>query len=248
MNILSTRVTMGMTRGRRMGDDLYIGHSRHRADSDCKDRKRCKHIPRHARSAAAAKRPLRLRRHAAARTLVQLPNRLHSPRRHQPQADDSHPAHGRNGSGLLHQPLNSVYLVNSLVPADPDIRIISQNRNPRQSFYQLDYVQVGSLADSQPSNWWATVHTWKGESGFASLFPLGMRHIAEGIGHLLFFLALLLPAPLIAIDSRWAGPADVRTSLLRILKIVTAFTIGHSFTLALAAMAVIHVPAVPSRC
>lgn len=38
------------------------------------------------------------------------------------------------------------YLVNCLVPADPDIRITVQNRNHPQSRYQLDYI----LADPQP--------------------------------------------------------------------------------------------------
>jgi len=72
-----------------------------------------------------------------------------------------------------------------------------------------------------------------------------MRHIAEGTDHLLFLLALLLPAPLLAAHSRWAGFAGVRQSLLRILKIVTAFTIGHSITLALAALGLVRVPSRP---
>lgn len=42
-----------------------------------------------------------------------------------------------------HQPRIAAYLVNCLVPRDPDIRVTAQNRNYRQSFYQLDYVQVG---------------------------------------------------------------------------------------------------------
>src|SRR5580765_6648449 len=37
-----------------------------------------------------------------------------------------------------HQRKISVYLVNVLVPRDPDIRIVSQNRNYSQSFYELD--------------------------------------------------------------------------------------------------------------
>jgi hypothetical protein len=72
-----------------------------------------------------------------------------------------------------------------------------------------------------------------------------MRHIAEGTDHLLFLLALLLPAPLLVIGSRWAGFAGVRHSLLRILKIVTAFTVGHSITLALAALGAVDIPARP---
>jgi hypothetical protein len=39
-----------------------------------------------------------------------------------------------------HQSRISAYLVNCLVPRDRDIRILAQNRNQNQSFYQLDYV------------------------------------------------------------------------------------------------------------
>lgn len=82
-------------------------------------------------------------------------------------------------------------------------------------------------------------------TGFGSIFRLGVRHIAEGTDHLLFLLALLLPAPLALSHSRWRSPAGVRESLIRILKVVTAFTIGHSITLALAALGIVHVPARP---
>jgi hypothetical protein len=126
----------------------------------------------------------------------------------------------------------AVYLVNALAPIDPDIRIVAQNRNEQQSFYELDYVQSGPASSSN----------WTGSGNFDSLFRLGIRHIAEGTDHLLFLLALLLPAPLLAVGSRWAGVDSVRGSLLRILKIVTAFTVGHSITLALAASGVVNVP------
>ncbi len=42
-----------------------------------------------------------------------------------------------------HQRRIAAYLVNCLVPRDPAIRVTAQNRNYRQSFYQLDYVQAG---------------------------------------------------------------------------------------------------------
>jgi len=45
-----------------------------------------------------------------------------------------------------HRPQISAYLVNSLVPDDPDIRITAQNRNYDQSAYELDYAQAGSIA------------------------------------------------------------------------------------------------------
>jgi len=42
-----------------------------------------------------------------------------------------------------HERWISAYLMNSLVPRDPNIRIREQTRNYQQSFYQLDYVQAG---------------------------------------------------------------------------------------------------------
>ncbi|HEX3472737.1 MAG TPA: HupE/UreJ family protein, partial [Silvibacterium sp.] len=144
-----------------------------------------------------------------------------------------------------HQRQNAAYLMNCLVPRDPDIRIVAQNRNERQSFYQLDYVQAGGSLDSPLYKWWTNVRGLISALGFASLFRLGMRHIAEGTDHLLFLLVLLLPAPLMVVGSRWAGFAGVRSSVLRILKIVTAFTIGHSITLALAAFGIVRVPSHP---
>ena len=37
----------------------------------------------------------------------------------------------------------AAYLVNCLAPRDPDIRVIAQNRDYSQSFYQLEYAQAG---------------------------------------------------------------------------------------------------------
>ncbi len=153
-----------------------------------------------------------------------------------------------------HQSRISAYMVNCLVPRDRNIRIVGQNRNELQSFYQLDYVQAGSLSDPPSLEWLSSVHRSLRSTGalllfwfhgFAGMFRLGMRHIAEGNDRLLFLLALLLPAPLMSFGSRWAGFAGVRHSLLQILKVVTAFTVGHSITLALAALGVVRVPSRP---
>jgi hypothetical protein len=67
--------------------------------------------------------------------------------------------------------------------------------------------------------------------GFGSALALGMRHIAEGHDHLLFLMALLLPAPLIARDRRWCEYGGLRFTLRRLAGVVTAFTVGHSITL-----------------
>ena len=58
---------------------------------------------------------------------------------------------------------------------------------------------------------------------------LGVEHILTGIDHLLFVLALLL----------------LTTGTWRLLKTVTAFTVAHSITLALATLGLVHVPPKP---
>jgi HupE / UreJ protein len=147
---------------------------------------------------------------------------------------------------LTNRPLSgtSVYLVNVAVPHDRNIRIVTQKRNEQQSFYELDYQQINA-AHAVSRRPWSGLTVWLSGLQFSTLFHLGIRHIAEGTDHLLFLLALLLPAPLLVSGSRWGQPAGVRQSLLRILGIVTAFTIGHSITLTWAAFKVAHVPGRP---
>lgn len=74
---------------------------------------------------------------------------------------------------------------------------------------------------------------WK---GMKTMLELGMSHIAEGMDHLLFLLMLLLVAPLKTAGKKWAGFGGLRYSWLRLLKMVTAFTLGHSLTLAVCSL------------
>ncbi len=138
-----------------------------------------------------------------------------------------------------HLSSGSVYLMNVLTPEDRNIRILAQKRNEQQSVYELEYEQMAV------SSGFGGVREWFHGLQFAALFRLGMRHIAEGTDHLLFLLVLLLPAPLMVEGLRWGHAKGVRQSLLRILGIVTAFTIGHSITLTLAAMGAVNVPGGP---
>jgi hypothetical protein len=50
-----------------------------------------------------------------------------------------------------HQPAMAEYLVNGLVPRDPDIRLGTQQRSFDQSVYRLDYAQPG-VAATQPAS------------------------------------------------------------------------------------------------
>lgn len=72
-------------------------------------------------------------------------------------------------------------------------------------------------------------------TGFKKMILLGMHHIREGTDHLLFLLVLLLIAPLAVSKHQWDDSGSFTYSLKRIIKIVTAFTLGHSLTLLLIA-------------
>jgi hypothetical protein len=120
------------------------------------------------------------------------------------------------------------------VPQSNNLRLESQSRNENQSFYQVTLTEA-SGAISRGFTW----------SGLGGAFRLGARHIAEGTDHLLFLLTLLLPAPLLASAGRWSGRATIRRSLIHILGIVTAFTLGHSLTLALSGLGLVHLPSRP---
>ena len=63
----------------------------------------------------------------------------------------------------------------------------------------------------------------------AAYTMMGIEHILLGIDHLLFVLGLLLIVP-----NRWA-----------LVKTITAFTVAHSITLALAVLGVVNVPSQP---
>jgi len=80
---------------------------------------------------------------------------------------------------------------------------------------------------SQPYVEIAAAQTWLGVSG--TYIVQGIRHILFGADHMLFVLGLLL-----IVKDRWM-----------LLKTVTAFTVAHSITLAIATLGYAEVPVVP---
>jgi hypothetical protein len=78
---------------------------------------------------------------------------------------------------------------------------------------------------------------------FVEFLEEGVRHIWSGLDHLLFLLALLLPAPLVRAAGGWAPRPALGGSAREVLKVVTAFTVAHSLTLALAFFGVVSPPA-----
>ena len=71
----------------------------------------------------------------------------------------------------------------------------------------------------------------------------GAEHILNGPDHVLFLLALLLPAVLKRESRSWKGTEAFRPAALNIVKLVTAFTIAHSVTLSLAVLGIVKAPA-----
>jgi hypothetical protein len=71
----------------------------------------------------------------------------------------------------------------------------------------------------------------------------GVEHIFGGYDHILFLLSLLLPAVVLRRNGRWEPQRDFRAALIDVTKIVTAFTLAHSITLALASLRIVELPA-----
>ena len=88
-------------------------------------------------------------------------------------------------------------------------------------------VQAARLTPDQPSFAVATTPTWV-DTG-RTYFLLGVEHILLGVDHLLFVLALLL-----LVRNPWM-----------LVKVITAFTVAHSITLAVAALGWAQIPQAP---
>jgi HupE/UreJ protein len=77
---------------------------------------------------------------------------------------------------------------------------------------------------------------------FLAFLREGIRHIWTGYDHILFLLALLLPAVLQREGGDWRGATSFRPAFMNVFKIVTAFTLAHSLTLSLATLGIVRLP------
>lgn len=78
--------------------------------------------------------------------------------------------------------------------------------------------------------------------GFLAVVHLGIEHIWEGVDHILFLVALLLPAVLRRENGAWKPVEKFTPALINVVKIVTAFTVAHSITLTLASLGIVDLP------
>lgn len=81
-----------------------------------------------------------------------------------------------------------------------------------------------------------------GCQSFQGFIGQGVHHILIGYDHILFLLTLLFPAVLIWRTGGWQPAPSMTQALGQTLSIVTAFTLTHSLTLALATLGIITLP------
>jgi len=100
-----------------------------------------------------------------------------------------------------------------------DVLVRIERLDGTTQFARLMPTSPSLVVQAAPSGW----------SVVGIYFRLGVEHILLGVDHLLFVLGLLL-----LVDRRWM-----------LVKTITAFTVAHSITLALATFAIIRVPEGP---
>ncbi|TPV94622.1 MAG: tetratricopeptide repeat protein [Myxococcales bacterium FL481] len=87
------------------------------------------------------------------------------------------------------------------------------------------------VASAEPRPWWSALREY---------LVQGVWHIWIGIDHILFLVALLLPAVLVRRNASWQPVRAFWPACREVLRIVTAFTVAHSITLSLAALGVVQ--------
>jgi hypothetical protein len=87
------------------------------------------------------------------------------------------------------------------------------------------------------------IHQFHALAGFAEFAREGVAHIWTGLDHLLFLMALLLPAALVRQQRQWTPRPGLGATAREVVKVVTAFTFAHSITLALSFFGVVTLEA-----
>ena len=134
----------------------------------------------------------------------------------------------------LGEPVKASYSL--LFDVDPTHRGLVQWTLPGTD--QVQALVFGNMSGEQllplePAGPWQTLRQYLQD---------GVWHIWIGYDHILFLLALLLPAVLVRESGKWAPAPKLRGAAIEVLKVVTAFTLAHSITLSLAALGLISLP------
>ena len=133
--------------------------------------------------------------------------------------------------------------LNSLFAADPKHLVLLK--------LQMGDLERTAARSADSARQMFTLGTLHWAERLVSDIRSGAWHIWTGFDHLLFLLALLLPAVLLPPaplhpTSTWYGTERAARTLpsvlLEVLKVVTAFTLAHSLTLTLAGLSLVSLP------
>lgn len=109
--------------------------------------------------------------------------------------------------------------------------------NEGDEFLRYSEGNTDQVVDLDDTSWF---------KGMGGVIVLGADHIRIGTDHILFVLALVLPSVLVfarkrgGTDAEWQPSASFGSTLWRVLKIVTMFTVAHSITLALGGLGIVE--------
>jgi HupE/UreJ protein len=120
--------------------------------------------------------------------------------------------------------------------ADPTQRTLIDITTVHGQFTSILSPSAPTWSEPSSPSWTATFATFVGQ---------GLWHVWIGYDHLAFLILLLLPGVLRSTGKDWRGTEGLKDTARDLLRIITAFTIAHSITLALAASGAVHVPVRP---
>jgi hypothetical protein len=123
--------------------------------------------------------------------------------------------------------------------------VLFESDPKHRAYFSLEDARVTHLGvfNEQQRSASIDVRDFKLGAGVVEFVREGTAHIWTGLDHLLFLLALLLPASLVRTGAGWTPRAALGPTAREVLKVVTAFTVAHSLTLCLSFFGVLAPPA-----
>lgn len=133
---------------------------------------------------------------------------------------------------------------NPIASLDVDYTLLFEQRPEHRASLKVVWEGTGSQRAVIAAPGGATIFSRADvtRTGFLQLLKSGVWHIWIGYDHVLFLLVLLIPAVLRRTAHGREGATDFAGPFLRVITIVSAFTVAHSITLSCAALSWIVLP------
>jgi hypothetical protein len=127
---------------------------------------------------------------------------------------------------------------------DVDYKLLFEQRREHRASLKVIWEGSGSQRAEVGAPGGATLFSRANVSrtSFLQLLQSGVWHIWIGYDHVLFLLVLLIPAVLRRTSNGREGASDFSGPFVRVIVIVSAFTVAHSITLSCAALGWIVLP------